>query len=170
MSRDPAVRRNTQALSADPTFGFQWVLRHLGFGHIDNSVDVERDLLRIGGPALIAEAVAVLAVVGCGERVVLVGDGLLVVLAVLQGVLNLDSGITNQQLLPVDTVSRYCGRQDTGQHQSSCIPELKVPALCPPQPQISHRITYPEVNFEVPTSSEFPVAHLESDSHEIIFV
>jgi hypothetical protein len=71
------------------TFGLQRILRHLGLRHVDNAVDVERDLLRIRGPALVTEAVVVLAVGVCGERVVFVGDGLLIVLAVPQGVLDL---------------------------------------------------------------------------------
>lgn len=52
-------------------------------------MDVERDFLRVRGPAFIAEAVGVFAVRVCGERVVFVGDGLLVVLAVPQGVFDL---------------------------------------------------------------------------------
>lgn len=52
-------------------------------------MDVEGDFLRVGGPALVAEAVGVFAVGVCGEGVVLVRDGLLVVLAVSKGVLDL---------------------------------------------------------------------------------
>jgi hypothetical protein len=52
-------------------------------------VNVERHLLRVRGPALVAETVVVLAVGVCGEGVVFVGDGLLVVLAVSQGVFDL---------------------------------------------------------------------------------
>lgn len=81
----------TSVSSAIHTFGLQWILRHFGLGHVDDSVDVERHLLRVGGPALVAEAVGVLAIVGRGERVVFVRDGLLVVLAVSQGILDLDS-------------------------------------------------------------------------------
>lgn len=73
----------------DLTFSLQRVLRHLGLRNVDNAVNVERDLLRVRGPALVAEAVVVLAVGVCGERVVFVGDSLLVVLAVPQGVLDL---------------------------------------------------------------------------------
>lgn len=52
-------------------------------------MDVEGNLLRVGGPALIAEAVRVLAV-GMGvERVVFGGDSLLKVLAIAAGVLDL---------------------------------------------------------------------------------
>lgn len=72
------------------TLGLQRILRHLRLRHVDNSVHIEGNLLWVGGPTLIAEAVVVLAVgLGC-ERVILVGDGLLVVLAVAKRVLDLD--------------------------------------------------------------------------------
>lgn len=59
------------------------------FGHVDNSVDVEGDLLGVGGPALVAEAVVVFPVQLCGEGVVVGGNSLLEVLAVSQGILDL---------------------------------------------------------------------------------
>lgn len=67
------------------------ILRHLRLGHVDDSVDVEGDFLRVGGPALVTEAVVVFAVGLSSEGVVLVGDGLLVVLAVAERVLDLKS-------------------------------------------------------------------------------
>jgi hypothetical protein len=72
-----------------PTFRLKRILREFRFGDVDDSVDVEGDLLGVRGPALIAEAVDVFAVGVCGERVVFRGDGLLVVLAVLGGVFDL---------------------------------------------------------------------------------
>ena len=71
------------------TFDLERILRHLVFGHVDNSVDIEGDLLGVRGPALVAEAVVVLAVRLCGEGVVVGGNGLLEVLAVSQGILDL---------------------------------------------------------------------------------
>lgn len=59
------------------------------FGDVDNSVDVEGDLLGVRGPTLVAEAVVVFAVRLCGEGVVVGGNGLLEVLAVSQGILDL---------------------------------------------------------------------------------
>lgn len=89
----PTMLRSSWHKVSSPihTFGLQWILRHFGLGHVDDSVDVERHLLRVGGPALVAEAVGVLAIVGRSERVVFVRDGLLVVLAVSQGVFDLDN-------------------------------------------------------------------------------
>jgi hypothetical protein len=52
-------------------------------------VNVERHFLRVRGPTLVAETVVVLAVGVCGEGVIFVGDGLLVILAVSQRVLDL---------------------------------------------------------------------------------
>jgi len=73
------------------TFSLEGVLWHLGFGHVDNSVDVERDLLGVRCPAFVAEAVVVFSIGHCGEGVVIGGDGLLEVLAVSQGILDLDA-------------------------------------------------------------------------------
>lgn len=50
----------------------------LGFANIDNTVDVERNLLAVGPPMLVAEAVVVLSVGASDNRVVAVGDGLFV--------------------------------------------------------------------------------------------
>lgn len=71
------------------TFDLEGILRHLVFGHVDNSVDVEGDLLGVRGPTLVAEAVVIFAVRLCGEGVVVGGNGLLEVLAVSQGILDL---------------------------------------------------------------------------------
>lgn len=53
-------------------------------------MDIERYLLRVGGPTLVAEAVVVFAVGVCGEGVVFVGDSLLEVLAVAERILDLE--------------------------------------------------------------------------------
>lgn len=78
------------------TFGLQRIRRHLRLRHVDDTVDIERDLLGVGGPALVTEAVIVLAVGVCGKGVVFVGDGLLEVLAVAEGILDL--GLQYHQL------------------------------------------------------------------------
>lgn len=44
------------------------------FGDIDNSVDVEGDLLGVGNPVLVSEAVGVFAVVVSREGVIAVGN------------------------------------------------------------------------------------------------
>lgn len=72
-----------------PTFRLQGILRHFRFRDVDNSVHVERDFLRVRGPALVAEAVVVFAVRVRGERVVFGRDGLFEVLTVVLGVLDL---------------------------------------------------------------------------------
>ena len=62
------------------TFTIEGVGGHLMLAHVDNSVDVEGDLLGVGSPGLVTKAVNVFSIVlGC-ERVVAVGDTLLVCL------------------------------------------------------------------------------------------
>lgn len=71
------------------TFDLEGILCHLVFGNVDNSMHVEGDLLGVRGPAFVAEAVVVFSVRLCGEGVVVRGNGLLEVLAVSQGILDL---------------------------------------------------------------------------------
>lgn len=73
-----------------PTFDLNGLLRHFGFGDVDNSVDVKGDLLGVGGPALVAEAVVVFSIGQGSEGVIIGGDGGLEVLAVALGILDLD--------------------------------------------------------------------------------
>ena len=49
------------------TFLLQRITWRLAFGYVDDTVDIERNLLARGGPLLVAEAVDVLAVVGSIE-------------------------------------------------------------------------------------------------------
>jgi hypothetical protein len=56
-------------------FGLERVCRDVGLAHVDNAVDVEGDLLAVGAPVLVAEAVHELAVVLGREGVVAVRDG-----------------------------------------------------------------------------------------------
>jgi hypothetical protein len=51
----------------NPTFRLERILREFRFGDVDDSVDVEGDLLGVRGPALVAEAVDVFAVGVRGE-------------------------------------------------------------------------------------------------------
>lgn len=53
-------------------------------------MDVERNLLGVGGPALVAEAVVVFSIGQRSEGVIVGGDGVLEVLAVSLGVLDLE--------------------------------------------------------------------------------
>lgn len=71
------------------TLLLQWVLRGLALRHINYTVHVEADLLRVGRPVFVAEAVFVLAVVSCDERVVARADGALVNLECVGRVLDL---------------------------------------------------------------------------------
>ena len=73
-----------------PTFCVQGVGRSLALWHIDDSVDVERDLLRGRGPVLVAEAVNVLSVDFGVKRMVAIGHATVVVLVVSVGVLDLN--------------------------------------------------------------------------------
>lgn len=54
------------------TFGFNRVRWHFGFADIDDTVDVERNLLGVCSPVLITEAVCVFAV-GVGSEGVVAG-------------------------------------------------------------------------------------------------
>jgi hypothetical protein len=52
------------------TLLLQRILGSLALGHVDDTVHVEADLLRVRGPVLVAEAVLELAVMGGSKRVV----------------------------------------------------------------------------------------------------
>lgn len=71
------------------TLLLQRVLRGLALRHVDYTVHVEADLLRVGRPVFVAEAVFVFAVVSCDERVVARANGALVNLERVGGVLDL---------------------------------------------------------------------------------
>jgi len=60
------------------TFRLDGIGGHLRLADVNDAVDVERHLLAVGAPVLVAEAVRVLSVSLGGEGVVAVGDGLLV--------------------------------------------------------------------------------------------
>lgn len=81
-----------EEMRGDHTFRIQGVLRQFGFRDVDNSMDVEGDLLRVGCPAFITEAVEELAVRVSGKGVVVGGEGLFEVLTVSQGVFDLNIG------------------------------------------------------------------------------
>jgi hypothetical protein len=68
------------------TFTVEGIGGDIRLADIDDAVDVERDLLGVGAPVLVAEAVGVFAVVLGSEGVVAVGDGLLVGLVLAVGV------------------------------------------------------------------------------------
>jgi len=63
------------------TFSVQRILR-FRFRDVDDAVHIERDLLRVRRPALVAEAVDVFAVGVGSETVIVGGNGLLEVLTV----------------------------------------------------------------------------------------
>jgi hypothetical protein len=71
------------------TLLLQGVLRRLGLGHVDDAVDVERNLLGVCAPVLVVEAVDVLAVLGGVERVVAGGNAAFVDLEAAGGSLDL---------------------------------------------------------------------------------
>ena len=71
------------------TLLLQRILGSLALGHVDYSVYVEADLLRVCGPVLVTEAVLEFAVMVCGERVVAGADRALVDFECVGGVLDL---------------------------------------------------------------------------------
>ena len=73
----------------DHTFCLQRVLVVFVLRDVHDAVHIERDFLRAGRPTLVAEAVLVLAVGVRGEGVVFGGDCGFVVLAIPDGVLDL---------------------------------------------------------------------------------
>lgn len=68
---------------------FQRVLGRLALGDVDDAVDIEADLLGVGGPVFVAEAVGEAAVHVGGEGVVARADGAFVDLVGTGGVLDL---------------------------------------------------------------------------------
>lgn len=70
-------------------FLLEGILWGLALGDVDDAVDVEADLFCVGGPVLVAEAVGVAAVHGCGEGVVAGADGAFVDLVGIGRVLDL---------------------------------------------------------------------------------
>jgi hypothetical protein len=71
------------------TLPLQGVLRCLGLGHVDDAVNVERNLLGVCAPVLVVEAIDVLAVLGSVERVVARGNAAFVDLEAAGGSLDL---------------------------------------------------------------------------------
>lgn len=74
-------------------------------GDVDYAMDVERNLLSVGAPVLIAEAVKEFAVLLGIERVVAVGYILLEGLVLAVGELDLQMG---EKKLPVSYVDHLC--------------------------------------------------------------
>lgn len=73
------------------TFLLQGIDGDVGLVDIDDAVDVEGDLLGVGAPVLVAEAVAELAVLTGGEGVVAGRDGLFVELVLVHRIEDLYS-------------------------------------------------------------------------------
>lgn len=71
------------------TFNFEGVGGDVSLANVDNAVDVEGDLLAVGAPVLVSEAVSVLAVVLRVEGEVAVGDTLVKGLVLALGVRDL---------------------------------------------------------------------------------
>ena len=80
------------------TFCFQRILFHFRLRDIHDSMHVERDLLGVRRPSLVAEAVVVFSVGLGSEGIVVRRDRLLVILTVRQRVLELDKGKARQSL------------------------------------------------------------------------
>lgn len=82
----------------------------LGLGHVDYTVHVEADLLRVRRPVFVAEAVFVLAVVSCHERVIARADGALVDFECVGRVLDLQMSQDSQRIFLLDVhVFILCG-------------------------------------------------------------
>ena len=72
------------------TLGLERILVGLVLGDVDNSVDIEGDLLAVGAPVLVAEAVHVFAILLGIEGVVAIGNALLEGLVLAIGSRDLD--------------------------------------------------------------------------------
>lgn len=70
-------------------------------------MDVERHLLRVGCPALVAEAVDVFAVAAGRERVVFGGNSLSVVLPIASGIFDLYEKKSDQQASSTASAATY---------------------------------------------------------------
>jgi hypothetical protein len=180
----PIVFLSSQPFIPALTFDLERILRHLVFRHVDNSVDIEGDLLGVRGPALVAEAVVVFAVRLCGEGVVVGSNGLLEVLAVSQGILDLPRPsvsvcvltLNSSSIPPVATglvqgVKHSVSGSDIWQcHHRS---RRGLPSIQNTQHQDRGRdqdSSYPEINLKVSTSSKLAISNLESDSHDVVAV
>lgn len=170
------------------TFDLEGILRHLVFGHVDNSVDIEGDLLGVRGPALVTEAVVVFAVRLCGEGVVIGSNSLLEVLAVSQGILDLPRPSVSVCILTLNRSSIL--HVEAGlvleivalsvfwiRYMPVPPPEQKGTSRVPKTPNTQHQdwdadrdSSYPEINLKVSTSSKLAISDLESDSHDIVAV
>lgn len=178
MSPMPVLYSTPTSRVFDLTFALQGILRHLRLGHVDDTVDVERDLLGVGGPALIAETVVEFPVGVRGERVVFVGDGLLVVLAVSHGILDLDDRFelalnssfstfqTKLQFHHIHPRSHFLLRCASGQRPN----HRTAPRESNRGSQNEGAQAYPEVDIDISTSTKFPVTDLEGHGHQIILV
>lgn len=88
-----------RASDATRTFGLNGIRRQFGLADIDDTVDVEDNLLGVGDPVLIAEAVRVFAVaVGC-EGMIAGRDASLVDFVATAGVQDLGRRRSGAKLL-----------------------------------------------------------------------
>lgn len=127
------------------TLGLQRVLFGLVLRNVYYAVDVERDLLGVGAPVLVAEAIEVLAIMLGVEGVVAVGHVLLEGFVLAHGVRDLPGG---------DHLSA---------HQRSCQTD-------PPRPHAATWPPYPKVNVQVAGAAKLAVADLEGDGHTVVSV
>lgn len=112
-----------------------WCFR---LGNVDDAVDVEGYLLRVGAPMFVVEAVGVFAVFFCGKGVVAPRYSALVDFVGVGGCLDLRAASVSAALLA---------------RKRRHIP-----------------LAYPEVNLQVPTAPEFPIADLKGDGHLVVLV
>lgn len=71
------------------TLALKRIGRNIILADVDNSVDVEGNLLGVGAPALVSKAICVLSVALGGERVVAIGNCLFVGLVLALGIADL---------------------------------------------------------------------------------
>lgn len=73
------------------TFAIKRVGGHVGLADVDNAVDVEGNLLCVGAPVLVTEAVEIFPIMLSSEGVVAVGNTLLIGLVLTSRVRDLSS-------------------------------------------------------------------------------
>lgn len=103
-------------------------------------MNVERDLLGARCPTFVAEAVNVFPVRMCDKGIIFCGSGLLIILAISEGIFDLKEEVRVSVQLPER--------------------RLQFPG--------SAKRLYPKINLQVPTTSELSVANLERDSHLVV--
>lgn len=151
------------------TFGLEGVDGVFAFADVDYAVNVERDLLAVGAPVLVAEAVGVFAVMEGGIGVVAVGDGALVDFVLAARVGDLSQLVSHAVLFKLyRKILSACARFLSALSMTWVSSSRQLERGSPRDLGAAACITYPEVNIEVACAAKLAIANLEGNSHLVI--